>query len=61
VEKAQAQTCACALSEIACDAACVIPESRNMEAMAEALLSKKEVEEERFLMSPRLITKQKKR
>jgi hypothetical protein len=61
VQKAQAQTCACALSEIIRDAACVIPESRNMEAMAEALLSKKEVEEERFPMSPRLIAKEQKK
>jgi hypothetical protein len=31
VQKAQAQMCACALSEIIRDAACIIPESRNME------------------------------
>jgi hypothetical protein len=61
VQKAQAQMCACSLSEIIRDAACIIPESRNMEVMAEALLSKKEVEEERFLMSPRLIAKEQKK
>jgi hypothetical protein len=57
-QEVRAQTCAFVLSDITRNEAYLTPEARNMEAMAETFVSKKELEEERFPMNPVLIARE---